>query len=398
MTLNKIFLLAILIRLLVSPFFYHPDIKSQHFHFQLLSKGVFNIYQYIFDNKDNLPYRDTFNYLPLTYYTFGTIQAILSTIMTPDFPIWLNDWSANQNKYTNLPYILLILKLPYLILDLFLGYLLFKISGSKKILYLWLFNPISFYLIYILQNFDILPAFLTLLAYYLIKSKPNLSFLILGIAISLKLYPLILLPFFLLSLSKNPYKYVKYTVIALIPILLSITPFILNHQFWQSFLGSGLTQKIYEFKFNNIPIFPLLYAIILMHAFFAKKYDLIKYILYTFLLFISTVNFHPQWLLWFFPFIFLLNNVSHYQIKLKLYLLILLIAIYILLFNDNYLTFGHLIAIDPEFLNVTSPYNIFRYRFLINPQLIQNYTKTLIGLTSFFLLLTYEKYCKNHLS
>ena len=51
---NKIkilFIFAIIIRLILTPLFYHPDIKSQNFHFQFLSQGKINVYQFIDENK-----------------------------------------------------------------------------------------------------------------------------------------------------------------------------------------------------------------------------------------------------------------------------------------------------------------------------------------------------------
>ncbi|KPJ70859.1 hypothetical protein AMJ51_00745, partial [Microgenomates bacterium DG_75] len=56
---GQVLLMALFIRFLLMPFLYHPDIKSHHFHFYFLSQKVFNIYQYLADNIQNLPYTDT---------------------------------------------------------------------------------------------------------------------------------------------------------------------------------------------------------------------------------------------------------------------------------------------------------------------------------------------------
>jgi len=370
--------------------------KSQYFHFQFLSQGQTNIYQFIATNKNNLPYRDTFNYLPLTYFTFGTVNAALKPFMPTDFTTWINNWSATQNNYQNLPLFLLLLKIPYLLLDLGIAYLLYQISKSPKILYIWLLNPLSFYLIYILGNFDILPVFLTLLSLYLLKSKTNLSLILFGLAIALKLYPLIFLPFYLFSISKKPLVVIKNSIIALLPLILTIIPFINSPPFWQSFFGSGLTQKIIELKYFNIPIFPVIYLSIILQSYFSNSKDLAKNIFYLFLLFISTVNFHPQWLLWFLPFIFLLKNFSHKKFIIPFIFLNILIFIYIFLINDNYLFWGHLITLDPEFISLSSPYEIIRYKFLIDPSLIQNQIKNLIALSSLLFFVFYEKKSLTH--
>jgi len=160
-----LFIFALILRLIIAPLFYHPDIKTQNFHFQFLSHGVINIYQYLDKNKKFLPYQDTFNYPPLTYLSFSIGQLFLHPILPSDFFSWINDWGPNQNNYPNLFYFMLILKLPYIIFDLGIGFLLYKIYG-KKILNLWLFNPLSIYLIYVLANFDIVPVFFTILSFY----------------------------------------------------------------------------------------------------------------------------------------------------------------------------------------------------------------------------------------
>lgn len=78
-------LISLLLKLWLMPWFYHPDMKSQYFHFQFLNKGVVNIYQFVDQNRKQLPYQDTFNYLPLTYLAFGGIHSMLKPIMPADF-------------------------------------------------------------------------------------------------------------------------------------------------------------------------------------------------------------------------------------------------------------------------------------------------------------------------
>lgn len=371
--MKKVFLLAILIRLLVMPFFYHPDIKSQHFHFQFFSQGVFNIYDYLDQNKSTLGYKDTFNYLPLTYYTFGLTQAISRPFLGNNFYQWINDWGVTQNDYSNMVFFMLILKIPYLIFDLLIGFLLYKIYQNKKVLYFWLFNPISIYLIYILGNFDIIPTFLTLLAFYFIKNNKQLaSYLSISIAIALKMYPIMFLPFLFFYDKKNMFKNIKYAVFSLAPLFLSILPFLKQKSFYDSFFGSGLTQKILEYKFAGLSIFPMIFILILIAYFFSKsKYKFEIAILQTFLIFIGLVNFHPQWIMWFFPFIIIFFINSKIKNKIFFTIFFALIFAYIILFNDNYLTWGHLIPIDSNFINLTSPYQLIDLRTSINPSIIQ---------------------------
>lgn len=341
------------------PFFYHPDLKTQYFHFQFLSQGVTNIYQYVSDHKSTLGYIDTFNYLPLTYFTFGTYYRLINILRLPELSSWVNNWGTYQNSYPNLPLFLLSLKLPYLAFDLLLGYYLYKIYKNRQIVILWFFNPISIYLIYILGNFDILPVLLTVMAYYYLSKKPPLTYLLLGIAIALKLYPIILLPFFLFHRPYNWRQMILNIILTTTPLLTSILPLISNHTFWVSFFGSGLTQKLLEFRLLQVPVFPITYVALLFSYIKSQKFE--NTILYLLIMFVTQVNFHPQWLLWFFPFII---HIFYQKPKTRRGLIILSIFIffYILSFNDQYLFWGHLTPIDPNFPNIISPYQIlFQY-------------------------------------
>lgn len=391
-SVKNIFIIAILIRLLIIPFFYHPDIKSQHFHFQFLSSGIFNIYEYLGQNKNKLPYQDTFNYLPLTYYTFGSYQSLAKPILGNNFYLWLNDWGENQNNYPNMIFFMFILKLPYLFFDLFLGYILYKIYNSKKILYLWLFNPISIYLIYILGNFDIIPAFLTVLSFYFIKkNKLTWSYLSIGLAIALKIYPIMFLPFIIFYDKKNIFKNIKFSLLAFLPLIISVLPFIFQNSFYTSFLGSGLTQKILEYKILNIPVFPIFYLTILINYFFSKSVNKFENaFLYMFLIFIGLVKFHPQWIMWFFPFLLIIYTKSN---KFKYFLIsfFILIFSYIILFNDNYLFWGHLIPIESSFVSLTSPFEIIKLRTHFDPATIQNQIHQILLVLALLSPLFYER-------
>ena len=381
-----LFVFALITRLIFAPLFYHPDIKSQNFHFQFLSQGKVNIYQFIDENKQNLPYRDTFNYLPLTYLGFGSGQILLRPLLPRDFFTWLNDWGPSQNNYPNLFYYMLILKLPYIFFDLGIGYLLYKLYG-KKISTIWLFNPLSLYLIYVLANFDIVPVFFSFLSFYLLqKSKNTLAFIFLGVATALKLYPLLFFPFFIFYHPTNIKKIINNTFALFLPLIISILPFVFNHFFIQSFSGSGLSQKILEVKYMSIPLYPLIYLIILLKYFFSKNKNLEKSFLWLFLAFIVLVNFHPQWLLWFLPFILL--PISKTRINTIIFMIIISLSLlYVILINDQYLFWGHLIPINFDFINLTSPYQILVQRFYQKPELIQQQLKTLIAILSLSFIL-----------
>ncbi len=375
------------------PFFYHPDIKSQHYHFQFLSKGTFNIYDYLDKNKENLGYKDTFNYLPLTYYSFGLSHAVSKPLLGTSFYEWLNDWGEKRNQHINIIFYMLILKLPYLLCDFFIGYLLLKIYNNKKLLLFWLFNPLSIYLIYILGNFDVLPSLLTLLSFYYIKKdKYFWSYLSLGIAVALKIYPVIFIPFIFFYDKKNLLKNIKYSIFSMLPLFLTIGPFITQKSFYTSFLGSGLTQKILEYNIASVPIFPVIYILILIFYLFSKsKYKFEIAILQVFLIFIGLVKFHPQWIMWFFPFIIILFIKETLKNKIFFSIYFLLVLFYIFLFNDNFLFWGHLMPVDPVFIDLTSPFHLIKLRTEWDPVLIQNNIHNILLILGIMFSIKYAK-------
>lgn len=393
MEIRRIFVFALLLRLLIAPLFYHPDIKSQHFHFQFLSKGTLNIYQYIKDNQPQLPYRDTFNYPPLTYLAFGVEQIILKPILPADFSNWINDWGGWQDKYPNLFYYMLILKLPYMFFDLGIAYFLYKMYG-QKLLKLWLFNPFTLYLIYILANFDIVPVFFSVLSFYLLtKSKEKAAFLSLGVAVALKAYPVLFFPFFIFYRPTSFKKIIINSLYFAAPIILSVFPYLLSPAFLQSFSGSGLTQKIIELKIFGIPVYPMIYFIVLFKYLLSKQKNISQSFLILFLAFIVFVKFHPQWLLWFLP--FLLPQISQDTIKKLLFCLVIIFSLfYVLLFNDRYLVWGHLIPINPSYILLSHPYLIITHRSNLIPETIQIYIKYALVLLSIPILIT--KHDKKH--
>jgi hypothetical protein len=90
-----------------------------------------------------------------------------------------------------------------------------------------------------------------------------------------------------------------------------------------------------------------------------------------FLVFIGLVKFHPQWLIWFFPFVLVVFINSKIVNKLFFILFFILIFIYIFLFNDNFLFWGHLVPIDPLFADLTSPFNLIKQKSTTDPIILQ---------------------------
>lgn len=314
--MKKLIFGAIILRILVAIFLFHPDIKTFNYQSSFLRHGVFNIYSYLTDNKKSLPLKDDFVYFPLTYLSLGGYQAIVAPLMGNGFDSWLsNADSITTVTDGNIFKYLFALKLPYLILDLVIAFILLKYfenkEDGKKAFKIWLFNPFTIFIIYIFGNIDIFPVALTLLSLLFIK-KDKLYFaaLMLGLAASFKIYPLLFVPF-LIILGKSVKEKVNLGVIPFATFGLIALPF-MSGAFIQSTLISGLTTRMFNpgfavgFGESIIIGMALLSALFFYAAIVDKKLNMFNYFLTTLLIIFSFSHFHIAWLLWIAPFVVIL--------------------------------------------------------------------------------------------
>lgn len=334
---KKLLILAIFLRLLVAAFLFHPDIKTYSFQASFLGKGVFNIYNYLVDNKKTLTLKDDFVYFPLTYFVLGGYQIIASPILGNGFNSWLSD--ASVNSFVRDPQIfkyLLILKLPYLLIDIGIAYLLMEFfenkEDKKKAFVFWLFNPFTIMLIYAYSNIDIFAVALTLVAFLMLKKQKLLTAsLLFGLASGFKLYPLLFVPFLFLA-GKNIKEKFILSVVPIATFGLIILPFA-TPAFYQSALVSGLTTGIFKSEFGTIAIALLFfYAAIL-----DKKINLFNYWIALFLITFSFALFHIQWLLWIAPFLVILA-VQKPKLSWEIFLLSIIAFAIPALYEDRSMT------------------------------------------------------------
>lgn len=375
--INLLFL-AVLLRLLIIPFYFHPDIKTYHFQASFLKQGVFDIYSYLDANKEKLPLKEEFVYFPLTYYFLGIYQILVNPFLGDGFVNWLSDASAQANERIGVYRYLFILKLPYLFLDLSIAFLLLRFFKDelmrKKVFTLWLFNPFSLILLYLFSNVDIIPVSLSLVSLLLVyRQKLILASLCLGIAAGFKAYPLIFLP--LLLFYAKDFKQVIYMTIAALGIFAAtIAPF-WSTAFQNAALVSGLTTRIVfpglsigfgeTLMVSVITIFGLLF-----YGFLKKeRTHILYYYLGLLLLLFSFIHFHIQWLLWLIPFV-VVFLVMRERLKVVTFVLISMAFAIPLLYEDRSMSVGLLSVISSLYNLVPIPFAIVQ-RFY-DPYIIQS--------------------------
>lgn len=407
--LKIIFVSCTVFYLILIPFFFHPDIKTIYYLSHFLSDGVFNIYQFIGANPDKAML-GPFVYPPLAYFLFGLIFIPTKFLAGDGFLNWL----GSGNTLVGVDHIfrfLFLIKLPAVMSHIISGIVLVKILRENKLflpthsddnipviaLLLWFFNPISIYVIVMMGQFDGIPALFTLLALFYAKKKPYLSSLLLGLGGAIKTYPLLLLPFLIITSESDWVKKLKLTAVGVMSYLFFIIPYLGTSEFYQDTLVSGLSQRLLladiPIGYNEkISIIPLLLILIFLYSClhdFGKSRELFKYFLAVPLLILGFSHFHPQWVIWALPFIILaVSSLKDLTVSG-----VLMTAGWIgtvLLFDDKFLTWGLLSPLDTGVFFLPSiPGLIGKY---MDPFLIQNLAHTVFTASSvFFILYIFKK-------
>lgn len=389
----SILLLAILIRLLLMPFYFHPDIKTYHFQSSFLKTGVFNIYTYLQEHKQDLSLKEEFVYFPLTYLFLGSYQIIISPLLGGDFDSWLVDASSESVNKAGVFRYLFILKLPYLIFDLIIAFLIIKFFYSdlqkKTAFVLWLFNPFSLIIIYLFSNLDIIPVMLSLISLLLFKNQRLvLSGLILALAIGFKAYPILFLPFLLLHI-KDFRKVILMSTVTIGTVMTIVAPF-WSKAFLNSAFISGLTTRLVfpgiSIGFGEaLMVGVILLSILLFISLGANKNreDVWYYLLAVLLIVFSSIHFHIQWLLWIIPFL-ILFYIFHKSDGKLVWIWIFLASMIPLLYNDKSMTVSLLSAISSLYNLLPTPFLILQHFY--DPFLTQGVIHSVIFGVSLILL------------
>lgn len=268
LSIKTYLIIAFLIQIFLAPFFYDM------FNFQqwlsaadMFAQGI-NPYQFCYESSrfDLFPYPSTFLYLMVIGREI--FQAFGQTALMIFFKSLL------------------------IISNVVTAYLIYKIiialnddhTLAKKATCLFIFNPLLVFVTSVQGEFDPLVILFTVLATYLfvVKKSLVLSSLSLGIGFSLKLYPLLLLPFFLIYI-KNLKKRAAFILLVMAPILIVSIPFlILNYQAyinvafntgggpgpfspWQSGLIEAFSEPFFRLFFTLSLFGVLIVTLLLLH-------------------------------------------------------------------------------------------------------------------------------------
>lgn len=380
-----IIVLAVLVRLVLSPITYHSDIQPFDLAGYVLSRGnVLNYYDYLPNLPDNSKIlqvypRNLFNYPPAVYTFLGANSLVwtfpINTNFHEQFLFNVRESFSNPLIYLHL----LLLKIPFAIFDFLTAFVLMRLFSSQKqkllVLALWLFNPVNIYVTYMIGQFDIIPVFFTIFSLFLARNeRPKnlyLAAISLGLGGAFKIYPLFLLiP--LCTMTSSWWMRTKILFLGILPYVLIMLPFLPSVGFRQTALLAGQTLKSF---YAQIPIsggeslILFLVATLFVYFIFLSQTlhfeDLWKRYFLVLLIFFIFTHFHPQYFLWITPF-FIFDLIYNRFKNLIVILVILFSYIGMTFFFDLGLTVGLFAPLNPSLYNLPTLTIILNYPLDVN--------------------------------
>ena len=334
---------GLVIRLGLMAWTIHPDIRGHNFAaFLIAQKGEFFFFYYLRrqlprpDPLVRLYHDDLFIYPPLAYLTHTLFNKVLYPFYPQSlFQLLILDIGQTAHN-SQLPWLLILLKMPYLVADVFCLLVLRKILEPKHQFLgslLWIFNPVTIYASYILAQFDI---FIALFLFLALSSK-KFSPILIGLAAGFKPFPLLLLPFL-------PGNKIKNILLGLVTYLVLLSPYLSSVGFRQYALLASQTDKITYAKImvsatQYIPLFFVgMVALFWWNYYKEKSLPAWAWPMAVLLLFYSLSHFHPQWFVWATPFL-LLSLVHNPRTRLPIAALLVSYVLIVLSFEPS-LNFG----------------------------------------------------------
>lgn len=311
----KVLVIGLLIRLILMPFAAHSDFIHTWWASSCISQGT----------------STSLNLQSLLFWLHSAYLQVVGFLL-PSSSVWCNlyqgfsvdnasmtDWFTFINQ-SHIFRILFVLKLPYLLFDLGCGLLLYNIGSAERksawSFSFWWLNPIPIYAIYIIGRHESIAIFFMLFSLFLIqRQKYNQAYLVLGIAIAIRYYPLFLLPFYIFSIPAGWKDQLKRAGLGLLPWIF------INVLTWAgrgnsevvSFLNYPFSIYLLPLKlsvapWDNLLIFPFAYFILLLHRIYnteRNEKSLYQYSLMA-ILFLQALTYMgqaPHYWVWSIPFI-----------------------------------------------------------------------------------------------
>jgi hypothetical protein len=291
---------------------------------------------------------DDFNYWAALTFTSPLLSGKNPWIIIYNDPClhWINPWRCPPLQlYLAIPslivneltgnYVLMLyaIKLPLVLIDILSIFFVYRIlrmwssDEKKNIQYLlfFAFNPISIISSAIAGLTDpLLPLFMVISLFYFIRPTENsmiekeASALFLGLAIAAKLFPVVLVPIFLLKLKKARERIV-FTILSMLPVVLFSLPFLIwdygsyvNMLFFHNVGGFHPFLTFLNASLDVLlKVLVALVSILMFGIAYIRKTDILINIIMAFLALYASIGFgyfDTKYFSWFIPFAVLLAS------------------------------------------------------------------------------------------
>jgi hypothetical protein len=172
------------------------------------------------------------------HYVHALSLRVLAPLLPPPDELWTDPWwwsdsgaLSPQVQYDlstaeHVHQTLFALKLPYLAADLLTGLLLLAVVRAaaphaiRRAWAFWMLSPIGLYAAYVFSRYEPLAIVLVVAALLCAeRDRPWWSALLLGLAITMRGYPLLLVPVFALVVFRRPLRQAAWAAVAVAPFL-----------------------------------------------------------------------------------------------------------------------------------------------------------------------------------
>lgn len=158
---------------------------------------------------------------------------VLDPLLPPESALWTDPWWWGDAEalgpqvlraFVDAPgafRTLFVLKLPYLAADLAAGAGLLALTRSRRAWIFWMLSPVGIYASYLFSRYEAFPVALVVLAVLLVeRDRPWSAALALGAAVTMRSYPILLLPVVALVAVRGVPRQALWTAAALTPLAL----------------------------------------------------------------------------------------------------------------------------------------------------------------------------------
>lgn len=336
--LYKYFLIGILARLFFMPFFFQRDLLSTY------QRAA----QTVFEGNFGADFQQLLTHIIHSVYLFlikpilPAVNELSAILLNQDS--WTSWIQFNLSEYVYR--VLFLMKMPYLIMDIAVMFIIMRLVYDRdpekrlQVFKYWVLNPLVIFVLYIFARHDIIAIFITLLALMLAKyNKKYWAIILLAVGIAMRFFPIMILPFAIVFLAKKRRDYAVLFSVGIAG-LIAIEAFshlyfgksvifsLLNAQHFDYILSAKLDLIIHD----RIYLFIVAYGLLLFSFIHKKEKSFMLFLNYcamTYLLYVATSYFHPQYLLWAVPFLVILfvrkNSLYYYHIAQMALLMFILI-------------------------------------------------------------------------